>query len=209
MQPDVPETFTRRARRAQLVECAIDTIAEVGYAQASVRKIAERADVGLSVVMHHIGHKDDLVAAVVAECYRSVLEVMVPAVTAQETARGRLAAHIRAHLGYIESRPAHHQALTEIAHGYRSADGRRLQDLDVPAEHLAEAAEVGLEAIFRRGIDSGEFRELSPESMASAVRGAIGSAMLRAQSDPGFDFARYADDLVDAFLRAAAADPTP
>lgn len=199
------ESFIGRTRRRQLVQIAIETIAELGYAQASVRKIAERADVGLSVVMHHIGHKDDLVAAVVAECYRSLLETMRPAVTAETTATGKLAAHIRAHISFIESHRSHQIALTEIATGYRSADGRRVQDLDVDPEFAEALAEVELERIFRDGIASGEFRELSAESMATAVRGAIGAALMRSIAAPDADLAGYGEDLVDAFTRAVRA----
>jgi TetR/AcrR family fatty acid metabolism transcriptional regulator len=41
-----PRTFTESARRAQIVQAAIETIAEVGYARASYARIAEHA--GLS-----------------------------------------------------------------------------------------------------------------------------------------------------------------
>lgn len=201
------ETFTGAARRAQLVGCAIETIADLGYAQASVRKIAERAGVGLSVVMHHIGHKDDLVAAVVAECYSTLLETMVPAVAAESTAAGKLAAHIRSHLNYLDGHREHQIALMELANGYRSADGRRLQELDVDPQYTAALAEVGLENIFRLGVESGEFRELSPVSLATAVRGAIGSALLAATADPDFDNAGYRRDITDVFVRASLADP--
>ena len=36
-------TFIETARRAQIVAAAIDTIAELGYGQASLARIAERA----------------------------------------------------------------------------------------------------------------------------------------------------------------------
>lgn len=59
--------------------------------------------------------------------------------------------------------------------------------------------------IFRLGVQSGEFRPLSPESLGTAVRGAIGAAMLRVIADPGFHLGRYGDDLIDAFTRATRA----
>jgi AcrR family transcriptional regulator len=36
-------SFTAQARRAQIVRAAIETIAELGYGQASFARIAERA----------------------------------------------------------------------------------------------------------------------------------------------------------------------
>ncbi|MFT4125431.1 MAG: TetR/AcrR family transcriptional regulator [Gordonia sp. (in: high G+C Gram-positive bacteria)] len=198
-------TFTERARRAQIVDCAIETIAELGYPQASVRKIADRAGVAMSVVLYHFGNKDELVAAVVSECYRSLLTMMVPAVAAQETAAGKLAAHIRTHLHYIGTNRAHQTSIMEIANGFRGRGGERLADLPIDPEHLGALAEVDLDVIFRLGVESGEFRPLSPDSMAMAVRGALGVALLRVTADDAFDVAAYGDDLVDAFLRASVA----
>ncbi|CAM3577890.1 TetR/AcrR family transcriptional regulator [Tsukamurella ocularis] len=198
------ETFTEQARRAQITACAIDAIAELGYAQASVRKIADRAGVAMSVVLYHFGDKDSLITAVVSECYRTLFETMVPAVDAAPTAAGKLEAHIRAHLGYLSTHPAHQLAITEIGNGFRGKGGIRLWDLPVDPEHDGARARVELEAILGAGVESREFRPLNPASLASAIRGAIGTALLRRLVDPAFDVAGYADDLVDAFLRACA-----
>ncbi|CAM3189217.1 TetR/AcrR family transcriptional regulator [Tsukamurella hominis] len=198
------ETFTEQARRAQITACAIEAIAELGYAQASVRKIADRAGVAMSVVLYHFGDKDSLIAAVVSECYRTLFEVMVPAVDAAQTAAGRLEAHIRAHLGYLETHPAHQVAITEIGNGFRGKGGVRLWDLPVDPDLDTDRARVELEVILGDGVDTGEFRPLNPTSIASAVRGAIGNAMFSRIVDPAFDLNGYADDLVDAFLRACA-----
>lgn len=194
-------TFTETARRAQIVECAIETIAELGYHQASVRKIAERVGVAMSVVMYHFGNKDELVAAIVTELYRSLIEIMTPLVEMETTAAGKLAAHIRAHTGYIATHRSHQLALTEIASNYRSRTGGRLDQLsvDLPPAQLAELAKLELETIFTLGIETGEFHALSTESMALAVRSAIGGALLKSTNDPDFDVRAYGEDLVTAF----------
>ena len=194
-------TFTEAARRAQIVETAIETIAELGYHQASVRKIAERVGVAMSVVLYHFGNKDDLVAAIVAELYRSVITIMSPLVEAESTAAGKLTAHIRAHIDYIATHRSHQLALTEIGTNYRTRTGGRLNELtvDLEPDELAELAKLELEAIFTLGVETGEFRPLAPDSMARAVRGAIGSALLTSTTDPGFDVRAYGEDLVEAF----------
>ncbi|ETA05678.1 TetR family transcriptional regulator [Gordonia alkanivorans CGMCC 6845] len=196
-------TFTETARRAQLVECGIETIAELGYAQASVRKIADRAGVAMSVVLYHFGHKDDLVAAIVSECYRTLIEVMLPAVESEETAAGKLAAHIRTHLAYIGTHRDHQLALTEIASNFRGRDGQRLANLDVDPGHLDALARIDLEVIYRQGKADGEFGGAAIGSLALATRSAIGGALLRSTVDPDFDLPAYAQDLIAIFLRAA------
>lgn len=201
MRSNEGATFTEIARRAQIVGCAIETIAALGYHQASVRKIAERVGVAMSVVQYHFGNKDEMVAAIVAELYRSVLAVMLPMVEAEETARGKLSAHIRAHMRCIATYRSQQIALMEIGSNYRSSTGQRLHEVGVPLEpaQLADLAKLELETIFTLGIESGEFRSLSTISMATALRGAIGAALLRSTGDPDFDVVAYGEDLVVAF----------
>jgi AcrR family transcriptional regulator len=91
-------TFTQSARRAQIVGCAIEVIAEVGYPQASIRKIADRVGVAMSAVLYHFGNKDNLVDAIVEEMYRTALSTVVPAMEAESTATGKLNAYIRANV---------------------------------------------------------------------------------------------------------------
>lgn len=204
---DGSSTFTETARRAQIVEYAIEAIAELGYHQASVRKIAERVGVAMSVVLYHFGNKDDLVAAIVAELYRSLIDIMLPFVEQETTAAGKLAAHIRAHTSYIATHRSHQLALMEIASNYRSRSGGRLAELgvDLPPATLAELAKLELTTILTSGVENGEFRSLSPDSMGVAVSGAVGNALLKSASDPTFDIHAYGEDLVVAFDLATRA----
>ena len=61
-----PRSFIEQSRRAQIVDAAISTIAEVGYAKASFARIAERA--GLSstgLISYHFANRAELIAEVV------------------------------------------------------------------------------------------------------------------------------------------------
>jgi AcrR family transcriptional regulator len=51
-------TFTEEARRTQIVTAAIETIAELGYAQTSFTQIAKRAGLsGTSLISYHFTGK--------------------------------------------------------------------------------------------------------------------------------------------------------
>jgi AcrR family transcriptional regulator len=63
------------------VAAAIEVIAEIGWAQTSIRKIADRVGVAMSAVLYHFGTKDNLVDAIIEEMYRTALANVVPAVT--------------------------------------------------------------------------------------------------------------------------------
>jgi AcrR family transcriptional regulator len=56
----------RAATQLRLLEAAIDTIAEVGYVNASTTEIARRAGVSRGAQLHHFPTKADLVGAAVA-----------------------------------------------------------------------------------------------------------------------------------------------
>src|ERR1700678_4434230 len=63
------QSFIEAARRAQIIECAIDAIAELGFAQASLAQIAKRAGVSTGVISYYFAGKDDLIRAVAAHVY--------------------------------------------------------------------------------------------------------------------------------------------
>jgi AcrR family transcriptional regulator len=61
-------TFIETARRAQIVDTAIDLLAEHGYPDTSCAKIAKRA--GLSstgMISYYFAGKDDLIREVIAK----------------------------------------------------------------------------------------------------------------------------------------------
>ncbi|MFJ3802612.1 TetR/AcrR family transcriptional regulator [Streptomyces sp. NPDC090088] len=55
------------ARRAEIVRAARDSFAERGYANASLRDIAERAGITHAGLLHHFHNKDELLAEVLAD----------------------------------------------------------------------------------------------------------------------------------------------
>ena len=65
-QPDGERTFVDVARRAQLVECAIDAIADVGYRKASLAEIARRAGITKGAIFYHFANREELIEAVFA-----------------------------------------------------------------------------------------------------------------------------------------------
>ena len=73
-------TFTEEARRAQIIGCAIEVLAELGYAQASYARIAERAGTSKSVISYHFAGKDELLEQVVQSVYAEAARYMIPRV---------------------------------------------------------------------------------------------------------------------------------
>ncbi|CAM4303409.1 TetR family transcriptional regulator [Nocardiopsis rhodophaea] len=84
MRPDVGQggqqerSFIEKARRAQIIEAAVAVIAEVGFAKASLARIAQHAGISKGVISYHFAGKDELIEQVVEQIYLSATDYVVP-----------------------------------------------------------------------------------------------------------------------------------
>jgi AcrR family transcriptional regulator len=184
------------------VTCAIEVIAELGWAQTSIRKIADRVGVAMSAVLYHFGTKDNLVDAIIEEMYRAALAVVVPALNAQATAIGKLNAYIRASVEYFDTYRVHLAALTQIGTSYQPGDGRRFDELGLSPELSKQLEALDPTAILTAGQHDGEFGDFPVDSMATALRGAVNAVVEKILRNPDFDARAYGDDLVVIFGHA-------
>jgi AcrR family transcriptional regulator len=189
-------TFIENARRQQIVAAAIDTIAEVGFAQASLARIAERIGVSKGVISYHFAGKDDMIKQVVTEIVEVGRAYIVPRVLAEANGPATLRAYIESNLSFMREHRNYMVAVVEIArHGGLTSDGRRRvdgRDIDVAAQMLEEM----LARLQARGELRGDF---DPAVMAVAIRAAIDSVPHRLVRDPGLDIDRYAKEIARIF----------
>jgi AcrR family transcriptional regulator len=192
-------TFTERARRAQIVAAAIETIAELGYARASYAQIAKRA--GLSstgLISYHFAGKDELIDEVVAEVVAAGQAFMLPRI---EAAPDKLRAYIESNLEFMATHRAHIAAVVQVFNALpRDVEG---QPTPYAARH--ERGVVQLEGLLREGQRSGELRRFSTRVMAVTIRAAIDAVAYRVASEPNLDVGAYARELVRLFDRATRA----
>jgi AcrR family transcriptional regulator len=188
-------TFTETARRAQIVAAAIDTIAELGYGQASLARIAETAGTSKGVIIYHFGGKDELIRELVAEVVDRGVAYMEPQIDAEPTGAGKLRAYIESNLAFMGENRSHMVAIFEIALNARAADGSRLYDVSVQDAGVAALQE--LLAYFQ---GTGEFRAgFDPHVMAMAIRAAINAVPAQLARDPALDVGHHAREIADIF----------
>jgi TetR/AcrR family fatty acid metabolism transcriptional regulator len=191
---DGRRTFIEEARRAQLVRCAIDTIAELGYGQASLARIAERAGISKGVIAYHFNGKDELLTAIVAEVLARAEEYMRPRIGQESSGAGVLRAYIESNLAFMGEYRNHMIAIVEIARNARHTGGSSLD----PAR--LEGAAASLTQLLARFQSTGEFREdFDPEVMAGAIRAAIDAIPRRLVTDPELDTQHYGRELANVF----------
>ena len=196
--PDGRQTvrsFIEEARRAQIVGSAIDTIAELGYGQASLARIAERAGISKGVIGYHFAGKDDLMREVVAEALTRGREYMEPRIRGASGGPEVLRAYIESNLEFMGQHRNHVIAIAEIARNARRADGEPNVD---PA--ALEGAVKSLSQLLASFQKTGEFRrDFDPLVVATAIRAAIDAVPRRLAHDPGLDLEHFGHELANLF----------
>src|SRR6202008_4815897 len=86
------------ARRVQLVEVTIDSLAEVGYVGTTLAEIARRAGVSPRLVAHYFGDKDGLLEAAFRKLARVIAVRMRSQLALARTERARVQAVIDTNL---------------------------------------------------------------------------------------------------------------
>jgi TetR/AcrR family fatty acid metabolism transcriptional regulator len=195
-------SFIETARRAQLVECAIDAIAELGYTNASMAEIAKRAGVSKGVISYHFSGKRELIEQVVNTVVEKASAVMLPRIYAEHSAAGMLRAYIDSNLEFIAANRNHILAMMNIAVGARED---RKPDVDLGLAF--EPAVMALATMLRSGQEHGEFREFSTTVMAVTIRNAIDSLAPLLAANPKLDLKLYAKELATTFDIATRKSP--
>ena len=194
-------SFIEEARRAQIIESAIETLAELGYANTSLARIAERAGISKGVISYHFAGKTELMEQIVEQVYREITEFVVPRMEKEPTATGALRTHIRSVAEYVRDHRSQLMALGEVFNNLREPDGE-------PRYGIAfnEPIYQAREEIYRRGQQTGELRSFDTRVMAVTVQAAIDSMFLYWATYPDHDLEAHANELADLFENATRAD---
>lgn len=193
-------TFTETARREQIVAAAVTTLAELGYADTSLGKIAKTAGLSsVGMISYYFTGKAELMDEVVGTVIRAADADVAPRVAAETTALGRLRCYIEASLAYVAAHRADAVALIEITVASRDHSGdQEAEALEVVTDLVAKAQE--------EASGSADRPRIAPELIAVAIRGAINNAVghsLRRRPDPGDDpeLAASGADIAELFAR--------
>ena len=194
---DDNRSFVARARRAQIVEAAIETVAEVGYTNASLSRIAVSLGISKGVISYHFAGKDDLIAEIVSQVLQRARADMQPRIEAQTTGPEMLRAYIESNLEFMRDNPKQISALIEIVRATIAGAKSPFSGNPDGAVHI-------LAELLTRFQTAGDFRtDFDPGSMAIAIRAVIDAAAGRL-ANPTFDIDQYAREAVSIFHRATS-----
>jgi AcrR family transcriptional regulator len=203
-----PRTFTEAARRAQIIEAAIDTIADVGFGRASLARIGERVGISKGLIGYHFVGKDDLIEQVVLEVLEQGKAYMRPRIVdAMATGSGFLRSYIESNLAFMREQRNSMVAIVEIERSGLTADGK--ERFHGHADAIDEAVQT-LRQHLAHYQAVGDLRlDFDPNVMAVAIRAATDAVLHRYARDPDLDVDNYAHEIVTAFDLATRAQDTP
>jgi len=192
---DDNRTFVSSARRAQIVEAAIETVAEVGYANASLSRIAVRLGISKGVISYHFAGKDDLIAEIVSQVLQRARAYVHPRIEAQTTGPEMLRAYIESSLEFMRDNSNQISTLVEIVRA-------TIAGAKSPFGGNPDGAVHFLADLLTRFQTAGDLRtDFDPNAMAIAIRAVIDTAPGRL-ADPAFDIDHYTREAVTIFDRA-------
>jgi len=108
-------SFIEKTRRAQIITCAIETIAALGFQKASLAQIASRAGISPGVILYYFEGKEALIRAVATHVFNDG-EVFVRARMDTSSPRAALASFITGNAAYMAEHAASITALRAIRH---------------------------------------------------------------------------------------------
>jgi TetR/AcrR family fatty acid metabolism transcriptional regulator len=195
-------SFIEQARRTQIVECAIEAIADLGFAQASLAQIAKRAGISTGVISYYFAGKDDLIREVSAHVFTTGEAFIWPRVQAETTAPGALKAFIKGSIDFVAGHPKYSLAFMNIFRAGRGeSDGPRYD----PA--IQQPRRTGFYEILEWGQRDGAFRPFSLKVMVESIIEAVDAVPPLLVAEPDLDLRAYAEELAELFDRATRADP--
>ncbi|QKG22356.1 TetR/AcrR family transcriptional regulator [Actinomadura verrucosospora] len=199
MRSDSSRTFTELARRRQIVDGAIDVLADEGYAAASLAAIAQRVGISKGVISYHFAGKDELLSEVVASVLAQAGEYMGPRVTAARPGLEALRAYVRSNLDFIDGHRRGLRALVEVLRGSPPRAGE-----PAPYGPEREDAVTALARMLAEGQRTGELTEFDTRHAAVALRASIDAVTELLRTDPDLDVQSYATDLLRLFEQGLA-----
>jgi AcrR family transcriptional regulator len=193
-------SFIEEARRRQIVEIAIQTIASQGYSQASLAEIAKKAGISKGVISYHFDGKGELFEEILRSLLRKPAEFVKARVASAGTALEKLRAYVTANFEFMKDHRVGYVALVALwGQRYGAVDESSLNaDAYEPSRHY-------LAHILEEGRKTGEMRPLPVRTTASLVQGAIDGIMLQWVFDENaidLDVAR--DEVIEMLTRHVA-----
>ena len=188
----VRPSFTHLARREQMIQATIETVAATGLQQATLAKIADRLGIAKGGIIYHFDGRDQLIDAALTQVYERIGQAVEDHVAGAASTRDGVRRYITALMGYLDE---HRLEVRLIAEAFARPQDPERADEQVESRwrNLAELIEAAMaeEATSHSGA-------LDPKVLAISVSGAIDALIAQGLREPDFDVKQAAEGLAQA-----------
>ncbi|MBP8001002.1 MAG: TetR family transcriptional regulator [Chloroflexi bacterium] len=172
-------TFIEEARRKQIIDAALQTIAEQGYTQTSFAEIAKTLGITKGLIAYHFNGKHDLITSAIDTILSRQGAYIREQVEKETHASDKLRVYIQASFEYIAQNRSQFVALVDLWGSFTSPEEKKIF-----SESAYDPCRTHLKKIFRVGAEQGVLAEFDEQVMASVIQGAIDGIMLQWVFDP-------------------------
>lgn len=172
-------SFIEGARRKQIVDTAIRTIASRGYSRTSLAEIAREAGISKGVISYYFDGKGQLTEEILSRLMREPAKFIKERVDACGTAREKLQAYVAANFEFAKSHRNELLALVDLWGQRDSKEGGNRLDLEA-----YEPSRRYLSRILDNGVEAGELAARPSTPIASVIQATIDGVLLQWTFDP-------------------------
>lgn len=186
---------TKRPKYMQIIDAAVEVIAENGYHQSQVSKIAKQAGVADGTIYLYFKNKEDILISLFKEKMGQFIERMEEEIKGKQTAKEKLALVITKHFSLLAD-DRHLAIVTQLELRQSNLELRQKIN-DILKGYLNI-----LESILTEGIESGEFKEnLDIRLARQMVFGTIDETVTTwVMNDQKYDLTSLADKVLDLLV---------
>lgn len=174
-RPDVSDE-----RRPQIIEAAIRVFSRKGYRKAAMPEIAREAGLSVGGVYWYFKGKEDLVIAILRQCFQSDQAALDALLNADLPAGAKARAFAQ---NYVENFTAYSwfNGISTEFYGEAAHDPLVRQHIQEYLSHYR----LALVTLIEQGIRRGEFRPVNPQDAANAILGLEEGLAILLVADPG------------------------
>ncbi|ARW07785.1 TetR/AcrR family transcriptional regulator [Bacillus atrophaeus] len=185
----------KRPKYMQIIDAAVEVIAENGYHQSQVSKIAKQAGVADGTIYLYFKNKEDILISLLKEKMGQFIERMEEEIKGKQTAKEKLALVITKHFSLLAD-DRHLAIVTQLELRQSNLELRQKIN-DILKGYLNI-----LESILTEGIESGEFKKnLDIRLARQMVFGTIDETVTTwVMNDQKYDLTSLADKVLDLLV---------
>lgn len=152
-------------RKRDIIHAVLDCFTEKGFTNTSIEDVCSRSGSSVGSLYHHFSSKERLASAVYLEGIRDYQDGLVRELELHDSAREGVKAVVHFHLKWVERNPDWARFLFQQRHAMFMTDSEGEFAL-LNADFIAR-----MSAWFRKRINAGEIRKLSPDLYPAVLLG--------------------------------------